>query len=325
MQDAGEEGAAGVTVRLLDASDTVVASLLTDAMGGYLFSNLAPGDYRVEVALPNGDTFAPLDQSGDDATDSDVDLSTGRTALTTLVPGTQDLTWDAGLVPPRDFGDLPDGPYQTQRATDGPVHRIGAGLQLGAAVDSEADGQPDSAATGDGADEDGVRRLAVPNASTGGWTNGNAADGNGCKLQVSITGGPGVLQAWLDFGSGLQAVVLRDAAGNPIAGSAFDAGTHTITCDVPVGTFNGTASRSIYGRFRLSSGGGLAATGPAPDGEVEDYLFAFGPNAVTVTAFRAETTSADGMIIGAAVALLVSAVALLVGHRQQQRRSRRSL
>jgi hypothetical protein len=95
------------------------------------------------------------------------------------------------------------------------------------------------------------------------------------------------VQAWLDFGSGLESVTLRDAAGTPILDGYFNPGTHIATCDVPVGTFDGSASRSIYARFRLSSVGGLGVNGPARDGEVEDYLFSFGPNAVTVRDFRA--------------------------------------
>lgn len=289
IQDADEGGATGVTVQLLDAAGNVLAATTTDAGGNYEFGGLAPGDYRIEVILPAGQAFAPADQGSDDAADSDVDPATGRTIVTTLIAGEQDLTWDAGIVPPRDFGDLPDGPYPTRLGSGGALHRIVAGFQFGATIDSESDGQPDSTATGDGADEDGVIRLAAPNSASGGWADGNAADGNGCRLQITIGGGPGVVQAWLDFGSGLASVVLRDAAGVPIPGGSFAPGAHVVTCDVPVGTFNGGTSRSIYGRFRLSSAGGLGLTGPAPDGEVEDYLFSFGPTAVTIRDFRASS------------------------------------
>jgi hypothetical protein len=60
-----------------------------------------------------------------------------------------------------------------------------------------------------------------------------------------------------------------------------------VTCNVPLGTFAGSANRNILARFRLSSAGGLGPNGPAPDGEVEDHLFSFGPNAVSVREFRA--------------------------------------
>jgi hypothetical protein len=95
------------------------------------------------------------------------------------------------------------------------------------------------------------------------------------------------VQAWLDFGAGLEPVALRDVAGAPIPGGSFNPGTHVVTCNVPLGTFAGSANRNILARFRLSSAGGLGPSGPAPDGEVEDHLFSFGPNAVSVREFRA--------------------------------------
>ena len=288
-----EPGAAGITVRLLDTVGSVIATAQTDANGNYSFAGLTPGDYRIEGVLPAGHVFAPLSQGDDAARDSDIDPATGRSAMTTLTAGEQDPTWDAGLIPPRDFGDLPDGPYHTRLAAGGPLHMIVYGFHLGANEDSEADGQPNSTATGDGADEDGVQRLAAPNSPSGGWTDGNAADGNGCKLQVTVAGAAGVVQAWLDFGAGLEPVVLRDAAGVPIPDGSFSLGTQIVTCDVPVGTFGGSANRSIYARFRLSSAGGLGPDEPASDGEVEDYLFSFGPNAVAVRDFRATAASSN--------------------------------
>ncbi len=64
VQDGGgETGINGVTVRLLDADDNVIDTQVTAGDGGYLFSNLGPGDYTVEVipaSLPAG-----LDQTYD--------------------------------------------------------------------------------------------------------------------------------------------------------------------------------------------------------------------------------------------------------------------
>lgn len=59
-----------------------------------------------------------------------------------------------------DFGDAPDPTYPTYLASNGARHIISGGLFLGACVDAEPDGQPDSNATGDDLaasdDEDGV-------------------------------------------------------------------------------------------------------------------------------------------------------------------------
>jgi serine-aspartate repeat-containing protein C/D/E len=46
LQDAGEAGIKGVTVKLLNSVGTVVATATTDANGNYLFSNLAPATTR---------------------------------------------------------------------------------------------------------------------------------------------------------------------------------------------------------------------------------------------------------------------------------------
>jgi fimbrial isopeptide formation D2 family protein/uncharacterized repeat protein (TIGR01451 family) len=47
--DPDEEGLSGVRVQLVDASGAVVAQLITDADGGYLFDNVASGTYTVRL------------------------------------------------------------------------------------------------------------------------------------------------------------------------------------------------------------------------------------------------------------------------------------
>jgi hypothetical protein len=86
VQDAGEAGIAGVTVKLLDSAGGVVSTSTTDASGNYLFSNLTPGDYAVQVVLPTGYFASSKDQGGNDALDSDIDPTTGKTINTTLSP-----------------------------------------------------------------------------------------------------------------------------------------------------------------------------------------------------------------------------------------------
>ena len=105
IQDDGEAGANGVTVTLYSSTDVsctsgdVVAETTTDDDGKYLFENLDEGEYYVEFSnLPTGYTFTTLNQGSDDASDSDADRTTGRTVCTSLKPGDNDLTWDAGLV-----------------------------------------------------------------------------------------------------------------------------------------------------------------------------------------------------------------------------------
>ncbi len=105
VQDAGEPGIEGVTVNLLDGSGNPTGdTTTTDASGAYSFDNLEPGDYAVEFVLPSGYVFSPQDQ-GDDATDSDADPNTGKTATTTLTSGENDPTWDAGMYRKASLGD----------------------------------------------------------------------------------------------------------------------------------------------------------------------------------------------------------------------------
>ena len=106
IQDVGEIGIDGVTVNLYASDGTLIATTTTSGGGLYLFDNLTPGDYYVEFIPPAGYEISPQDQGGNDATDSDINPSTGRTIVTTLVAGENDLTWDAGLYQLASLGDL---------------------------------------------------------------------------------------------------------------------------------------------------------------------------------------------------------------------------
>ena len=106
IQDGGESGLAGVTVNLLDAGGSTVATTTTAADGSYLFTGLAPGDYRVEFVTPAGYSFSPADQGGDDAADSDANTGTGQTPLFTLAANDVNGTLDAGMYQPASIGDF---------------------------------------------------------------------------------------------------------------------------------------------------------------------------------------------------------------------------
>ncbi len=107
LQDAGEPGVDGVTVELYDDSNNLLASRTT-SVGSYLFSNLDEGDYRVKVVTPSGYSITTQNAGGDDAADSDIATSDGRTASLSLDQGESRLDVDAGLVPPGvgQIGDL---------------------------------------------------------------------------------------------------------------------------------------------------------------------------------------------------------------------------
>lgn len=107
QQDAGEPGVGGVRVELhrstdADCNAAALASAVTDSTGQYLFDNLSAGNnyfvcFRL-ATIPVGFTPTTAD-SGSDTTDSDANVTTGRTANTgVLAAGTQSLTWDMGLI-----------------------------------------------------------------------------------------------------------------------------------------------------------------------------------------------------------------------------------
>ena len=103
IQDGGEVGIGGVTVTLYKCGGgAAVASMVTNAGGFYLFSNLVPGCYYVTFATPAG--FTPTTSNiGNDALDSDA--VGGTTGNYTLLSGETNLTVDAGFYKLAAIGD----------------------------------------------------------------------------------------------------------------------------------------------------------------------------------------------------------------------------
>ncbi|MDR3572311.1 MAG: sortase, partial [Anaerolineaceae bacterium] len=97
IQDAGETGFSGITVKLYDSTNTLASTTTTAVDGTYSFPGLIPGKYYIQFTPPANYVFSPKDQGTDDTIDSDADRSSGQTAKTTLVSGENDTTWDAGL------------------------------------------------------------------------------------------------------------------------------------------------------------------------------------------------------------------------------------
>jgi protocatechuate 3,4-dioxygenase beta subunit len=97
IQDVGEVGVAGVTVKLLSSADAVLATKTTGTTGNYLFDNLAPGTYKVQFTLPTGYTFTLKGIGSNRDVDSDADTTTGITSPVTLASGDNVTSVDAGL------------------------------------------------------------------------------------------------------------------------------------------------------------------------------------------------------------------------------------
>ncbi len=113
VQESGEPGIAGVTVRLINTADGSVAKppTTTGASGQYVFNNIIPGVYQVEFTPPTGASAAPRDAGGNDATDSDTDAGTSwRTPAFEVVHDTDITTLDQGFVLPANVSLTKSGP-----------------------------------------------------------------------------------------------------------------------------------------------------------------------------------------------------------------------
>ena len=153
-----------------------------------------------------------------------------------------------------DYGDAPQQ-YPVLLADNGARHVINPAVYLGGRIDAEGEGRPSADAAGDdnrtSDDEDGVAFNTILR--------------RGGDAQVTVTTSTaGRIDAWIDFnGDGDW-----DDPSDRIAVSRLvSAGETTIPLTVPPGAIVG----DTFARFRFSTLGGLAPTGSAPDGEVEDY------------------------------------------------------
>mgnify|MGYP003572259274 CR=1 FL=1 len=156
-----------------------------------------------------------------------------------------------------DFGDAPDPSYPTLLASDGARHVLSSDLYLGANVDAEPDGQPTAAADGDDLnevpdDEDGVTFLSALVA------------GNTASVDVTASKA-GLLDAWIDFDDDGS---WADPGERIFTSQALSTGVNNLTFAVPA---TAALTDQTFARFRFSSQGVASFTGPAPDGEVEDY------------------------------------------------------
>lgn len=118
IQDPREGGVGGICVNLLDANGKLLQQTTTDSNGYYGF-NVDAGKYIVEVKKPSWLEFAQKN-AGDEASDSDVDTSSGRTDPID-VSNSSLLFWDAGLIPSTNITPTPDPDAKLPRAEVGPI------------------------------------------------------------------------------------------------------------------------------------------------------------------------------------------------------------
>lgn len=167
---------------------------------------------------------------------------------------------------PADLGDAPDSltapRYPTLLANNGASHALEAGgPRMGAAVDTDLDGQPTLQADGDDIDADGDDEDGVILASA-------LVPGRAVTVTVRVAGPPPgcYLNGWLDANIDGD---WSDAREQIFTDAPLIVGANTLTFTL-TSAYTPTVGLT-YARFRCSTLTGLGYNGPAPDGEVEDY------------------------------------------------------
>jgi hypothetical protein len=227
---------------------------LTNTCGGIAATvPNAQGDSSNSPVADIRDSDATVVLTGGAITSAQIQVLTGG-------PGVNNHGLDFGFGAPQDYGDAPDPTYPTLSASNGARHTIVTGIRMGPAVDSEQNGQPNAAATGDDTanvdDEDAVTFSAL-------------AAGQPAVASINMAGLSGTpvcyLNAWIDFnGNGSWESPSEQIATNLALNGG---GTVPVNFIVP----GAVTTSPTYARFRCSTTQNLTPTGSAPNGEVEDY------------------------------------------------------
>lgn len=208
----------------------------------------------------------------------------------------------------REYGDLPA--VYGAPVTD--ASHVPQGLRLGANVTVETVAASSANADGDDTnggvdDEDGVRRDA-----NDAWVPGAVVD-----LFITINGCTGTcrLSGWIDWNNDGDFADTNEQIFNDQAVSNGDNQTFAITVDNS-GSY--TTGDDAYARFRICPAIGVCNNTTAADvnnGEIEDYLWQFGPTAVTFANFAVSNNNAIWLgVVSTGLMILVS-IAVLVYRR----------
>ncbi len=288
------ESDGGTTVSETGTTDTFTVALTATPLTNVVVTVTSEDTGEAIVNVPSL-TFTPTDWDTPQTVivtgvdDAIVDGTQTSTVTLSIDDANSDDAFDGLLdqvvsvtvteVVSADFGDAPL-PYPTTLARNGAWHAP-TGPTLGGQRDTESDGVPATAADGD--DTDG-------NDDEDGVTFGTIQVGQlDATVTVNVQNAPSGarLDAWIDFNSdGSWGGPYEQVAHSVLVG----AGDNTIAFDVPSWAVDG----ATYARFRLSTGGGLAPSGLAADGEVEDYLVTILPPQATRGAFLTAHAIADG-------------------------------
>ena len=234
--DGGEAGAAGVTVRLIAANGTtVLATTTTNGAGNYLFPNLTPGSYFVEVVRTSSAIngyLSSTDIATSAAPDNDIDNDDNGVTVTATTVRSGSITLTANGEPTTDG----DGDATTNLTVDfGFVRALSVGNLVWA--DTNNNGVVDGA-------EAGIAGVTVRLIAADGVT----------VLQTTTTDASGLyLFGGLPAGTYFVEVVPPPGATSSTDIASSAAPNNDVNNDDNGVTFVGGAVRS--GPITLSSGG----------------------------------------------------------------------
>ncbi len=339
---AGDQpGVPGVVVNLYVDSNSdgvpdgaILRTDTTDANGYYLFGNLPPGNYVVQIAPVNFQTggvlrglFSSTGVNNDQITDiNDNGIDNPNPASTGVLSATISLVPAAMPLGETDLSGNPaDGPDSrgTNSETDANSNLT---IDFGFTRRFDWGDAPDSYGTTNGAggpshavistifmgniedtEADGQPSPAADGDDTNNSNNlGDDEDGvtipvavAGTNLNVEVrvfnnTGSPAVVTGWIDF-NGNGTFEPAEAATINVPSSPV-AYNVTLVFAVPA-TADVDTGGQTYGRFRLTTDPTITTSTPgglASNGEVEDYLITINPPGVSVT----KNDGANAIVVG---------------------------
>jgi len=191
-----------------------------------------------------------------------------------------------------DLGDLPDN-YATQLSENGPKHPVAQipNLYMGLLVDIEADGATSTMAGIMGLDGDDLAGPAVDDED-GLQYIPTFLPGLKTTVYVQVTNNVGrtaYLKAFADFNGDGDFLDPMEAVEKAVNDGY--SGLVSLTFMPPADAVTG---EKLGLRLRLSTSQGLSATGMAPNGEVEDYMFTI-PNTIFVGNYVWIDADQDGL------------------------------
>lgn len=102
-QDEDEPGAPNVVIHLVDETGKRVSSTVSDENGEYEFQDIPPGNYSIQVDIDGGTSFSPVVDGGNQVSQVK-DQPYGQSPVVELTIGTQEDTWNVGLIQPVSVG-----------------------------------------------------------------------------------------------------------------------------------------------------------------------------------------------------------------------------